>query len=139
MPARNMAEMVREQETLTLPVGATVLEACIALHERKSGAALIVDDGKLVGIFTARDAVHALARGLDPPRTLISQAMTADPCCLGAQGEPMDALRLMQDGGFRHLPVVEDGKLLGMVQRHDFHALEHRRMDDETDLFETIR
>jgi len=63
---------------------------------------LITDGQKLLGIFTGRDAVHALAVGLDPARTLVGQVMTAEPCCLGPQDRAMDSLRLMEDGGFRH-------------------------------------
>ncbi len=139
MQERNMAEMVRDQDPLTLPPGATVQDACVAMYQRRVGAVPIVDHGKLVGIFTGRDAVHALAVGLDPQRTLLGQAMTPNPCCLGAEGQAIEALRLMNDGGFRHLPVVQDGKLLGIVSRYDFRAQEHGRLNEETGFFETMR
>lgn len=139
MQERNMAEMVRDQDPLTLPPGATVQDACVAMYQRRVGAVLIVDHGELVGIFTGRDAVHALAVGLDPQRTLLGQAMTPKPCCLGPECQAIEALRLMNDGGFRHLPVVQDGKLLGVVSRYDFRAQEHGRLNEETGFFETIR
>jgi CBS domain-containing protein len=139
MPTRTMAEMVRHQNPLTMGPGATVQEACGAMHKRRVGAVLIVDGHRLLGIFTGRDAVHALAVGLDPQRTLVGQVMTAEPCCLSPHDRAHDALRLMEDGGFRHLPVVEDGHLLGIVSRYDFRAQEHRRMDEETGFFEVLR
>jgi len=139
MHTRSMAEMVRHQDPLTMTFGATVQEACAAMHKRRIGAVLITEGHKLLGIFTGRDAVHALAVGLDPARTLVGQVMTAEPCCLGPHHHAQDALRLMEDGGFRHLPVVEDGRLLGIVSRYDFRAQEHRRMDEETGFFEVIR
>jgi len=139
MQERSMADMVRQQDPLTLPPGATVQDACVAMHQRRVGAVLIVDHGKLVGIFTGRDAVHALAVGLDAERTLLGQAMTSNPACLGPECHAIEALRLMNDGGFRHLPVVQDGKLLGIVSRYDFRAQEHGRLNEETGFFETIR
>lgn len=139
MLERRMADMVRHQDPLTLPPGATVQDACIAMHQRRVGAVLVLDHGKLVGIFTGRDAVRGLAVGLDPQRTLLGQAMTARPQCLGADAQAIDALRLMSDGGFRHLPVVQDDQLLGIVSRYDFRAQEHGRLNEETGFFETIR
>jgi len=134
-----MAELVRDQNPLTITPGATVQEACVAMHKRRVGAVLVVEGQRLVGIFTGRDAVHALAVGLDPQRTLIGQVMTAEPCCLSPHAHAEEALRLMHDGGFRHLPVVEDGHLVGIVSRYDFRSQEHRRMDDETGFFEVLR
>lgn len=139
MQTRTMAEMVRHQNPLTITAGATVQEACAAMHKRRVGAVLVVNGQKLLGIFTGRDAVHALAVGLDPARTLVGQVMTANPCCLNPQHKAIDALRLMDDGGFRHLPVVEDDHLLGVVSRYDFRSQEHRRMDEETGFFEILR
>ena len=139
MHTRNMAEMVRHQNPLTMTSGATVQEACAAMHERRIGAVLVTEGDKLLGIFTGRDAVHALAVGLDPARTLVGQVMTAEPCCLGPHHHAHDALRLMEDGGFRHLPIVEDGRLFGIVSRYDFRAQEHRRLDEETGFFEVLR
>jgi len=134
-----MAEMVRHQNPLTMTSGATVQEACAAMHKRRIGAVLVTEGDKLLGIFTGRDAVHALAVGLDPARTLVGQVMTAEPCCLGPHHHAHDALRLMEDGGFRHLPIVEDGRLFGIVSRYDFRAQEHRRLDEETGFFEVLR
>lgn len=139
MQTRTMAELVRHQNPLTIGPGATVQEACAAMHKRRVGAVLVVEGQRLLGIFTGRDAVHALAVGLDPQRTLVGQVMTAEPCCLSPHAHAEEALRLMQDGGFRHLPVVEDGHLLGIVSRYDFRSQEHRRMDDETGFFEVLR
>lgn len=139
MKNRSMAEMVRHQDPLALPPGATVQEACLAMHRRRVGAVLVVEDDQLAGIFTGRDAVQCLARELDPGRTALGQVMTARPTTLTSRDQAMDALRLMNDGGFRHLPVVEEGRVLGIVSRYDFRSEEHRRMDDETGFFEVLR
>lgn len=137
---RTMAELVRHQDPLCLPPGATVQEACAAMHERRVGAVLVAEaDGRLRGIFTGRDVVAAMARGLDPARTLLGQVMTANPTCLPPHAHAMEALRILNDGGFRHLPVTRDGVVVGVVSRYDFRAQEQRRHDEETGFFEVIR
>jgi CBS domain-containing protein len=65
--------------------------------------------------------------------------MTRRPATIRPRATAIDALRLMRDGGFRHVPVVEDGVLLGVVSRGDFRGLEHHRMDEETGMWERIR
>lgn len=139
MKTRTMAEMVRHQDPLAMPPGASVQEACIAMHRRRVGAVLVVEDGKLAGIFTGRDAVQCLARELDPARTSLGQVMTRNPTSLAPQDRAIEALRLMNDGGFRHLPVVDQGRLMGIVSRYDFRTEEHGRMDEETGFFEVLR
>ena len=139
MHMRSLADVIRDQTTLTITAGATVQEACTAMHRHRYGAVLIVEGEKLRGIFTGRDAMHALAVGLDPVRTLVGQVMTADPCCLTPAHRAIDALRLMNDGGFRHVPIVEDGRVRGIVSRYDFRSIENNRIDEEKGLFEVIR
>lgn len=139
MKNRTMAEMVRHQDPLAMPPGATVQEACMAMHRRRVGAVLVVEGTSLAGIFTGRDAVQCLARELDPARTSLGQVMTRNPTTLAAQDRAIEALRLMNDGGFRHLPVVDHGRVMGIVSRYDFRSEEHRRMDDETGFFEVLR
>ena len=134
-----MAEMVRHQNPLIMSPGATAQGVWAAIHLRRVGAVLIAKEHKLLGIFTGRDAIHALAVGLNPECTMVDQAMTAQPCSLGPHHHAHDALCLMEDGGFRHLPSVHDGQLLGIVSRYDFRAQEQRLMDEETGFFEVIR
>jgi CBS domain-containing protein len=136
---RTMAELVRHQDPLAMPPGATVQEACLAMHRRRVGAVLVVEGTTLAGIFTGRDAVQCLARQLDPARTSLGQVMSRNPTTLGPKDHAIEALRLMNDGGFRHLPVVEQGRVLGIVSRYDFRSEEHGRMDEETGFFEVLR
>ena len=64
--------------------------------------------------------------------------MTTSPETLPPRSKAIDALRLMRDGGFRHLPVVEDGVVMGIVSRGDFQGLEQDRLDHETGIWERI-
>lgn len=140
MPQRTMGEIIRNQAPLVLPPDATVAQACGAMHARRFGAVLVGDAaGRLLGIFTGRDAVRLLAEGLDAKATPLDAVMTRNPTCLGPEGRAMDALHLLDDGGFRHLPVVRDGVIVGIVSRYDFRAQEQARMDEATGFLEALR
>lgn len=140
MTNRQMSEIIRHQEPLTLPRSASVQEACRKMDARKVGAVLVTDTkGKLVGIFTGRDAVRALSLARDPVETLLKDLMTKSPATMRPGRTAIEALRMMRDGGFRHLPVVDEaGRLHGVVSRGDFRGLEHDRLDEETGYWERI-
>lgn len=135
----DMAEIIRNQKPLTLPPHATVQEACRHMHDRRIGAVLVTKGkGELVGIFTGRDAVRVMAEGKEVS-TPLRQVMSRDPHCLPPRHTAIHALRLMRDGGFRHVPVVEDGVVIGVVSRGDFRGLEQDRLDEETGIWERMR
>jgi len=137
---REMVEIIRNQRPVTLPPSATVQEACGHMHERRIGAVLVTQgEGVLVGIFTGRDAVRVLAEGKSAAETLLEHVMTKDPDCLPPRHTAIHALRLMRDGGFRHVPVVENGVVIGIVSRGDFRGLEQDRLDEETGIWEHMR
>ena len=139
MTNRQMSEILRNKKPLTLPPEASVQEACRHMHARRVGAVLVTDaKGALQGIFTGRDAVRVLAGAKDPAATALRQVMTRDPVTLPPGRTAIEALRLMHDGGFRHVPVVQDGAVVGVVSRGDFRGLEQDRLDEETGLWERI-
>jgi CBS domain-containing protein len=137
---RKMADLVRNQFPLALPQSATVMEAARQMRQRHVGATLVMDgEAGLVGIFTGRDAVdRVLAEGKDPTATTLAEVMTRDPRTLTAKHDAIEALRLMQDARCRHLPIVHEGELLGIVSRGDFRGIELDRLDEETGLWERI-
>ena len=140
MPQRTLGEIVRDQKPLMLAPEATVAEAASAMHARRVGAVLVTDGERhLLGIFTGRDAVRLLAEGLDAKATPLSAVMTRNPTTLGPRATAMDALLALSDCGFRHLPVVEQGRVRGIVSRYDFRAQEHARMDEESGFMEVMR
>jgi CBS domain-containing protein len=71
--------------------------------------------------------------------TSTGKVMTKEPACLPPRHTAIDALRLMRDGGFRHVPVVDNGVLVGVVSRGDFLGLEQDRLDEETGIWEGMR
>lgn len=140
MTARPMHEIITRRRPVTLPPEATVQEACQAMRQHRIGAVLVTDPaGALVGIFTGRDAIgRMLAEARDPGVTRLFEVMTREPAVMAPQCRAIEALRLMRDGGFRHLPVVADGRLLGIVSRGDFAGDEHARLEAESALWERL-
>jgi CBS domain-containing protein len=141
MTTRHVAFIIKDQDPVLLSPEASVQQACARMWERRVGAVLVADPGRrLVGIFTGRDAVRALAEGRDPSHTALASVMTRDPKTIAPEQTAIDALREMGDGGFRHLPVVVEGNLvIGIVSRGDFRGLELDRFETETALWERIR
>jgi CBS domain-containing protein len=138
MTERHMSEIVRHQP-VTLPETATVQQACEEMHRRRIGAIMVVDDqDRLTGIFTGRDAVRLLAGGHAPAHAHLAKAMTRDPAHMPPTLTAIEALRLMHDGGFRHVPVCDHGRVVGIVSVGDFRAQEHARLDEETGIWERI-
>ena len=140
MTNRKLAYIVKDQKPLVLVAHETVQYACRCMRERRAGSVLVTDDKqRLIGIFTGRDAVRALAEGQDAAVTTLAQAMTPNPVTITPEGRAIDALRTMSDGGFRHLPVVENGMIWGIVSRGDFKGMEINQLDEEDHLWECIR
>lgn len=107
---------MESRKLLTAPPHTSVFDAARQMSKRNVGAVLVVEDERLLGIFTERDAVfRVVAKGLDPRSTSIKVAMTVDPKCLGPEQPFGLALYVMQMHGFRHVPVVQDGRPIGIV------------------------
>jgi CBS domain-containing protein len=101
----------------------TVGEAISLMAQNKIGSALVMEGGKLIGIFTERDTVRAISQSHDAPDHEISSWMTRDPKTVSPDVDVDTALRTMLDNGFRHLPVVEGGEVIGMVSMRDLAEL----------------
>lgn len=110
------------------------------MRERRVGAVLVTEaDRRLVGIFTGRDAVHrVLAEGKSAADTTLEEVMTREPDTISPGKVAIEALRLMEDCRCRHLPIIDDGKVVGIVSRFDFTGIELDRLDEEIGLWERI-
>jgi CBS domain-containing protein len=104
---------------VTAEPSSTVAEAATIMGERHVGSTLVLEDGELVGIFTERDIVKALSQDFDAPGHPISHWMTKEPKTIRPEASADEALQVMFAGGFRHLPVAEGEKVLGMVSMRD--------------------
>lgn len=140
MNMRSISDMICDHKPVTIAKSETVKMACCRMRDCGVGAVLVTDkQNRLLGIFTGRDAVvRMLAEGRDPATTAISKVMTPSPKTLSPEMTAIDALRLMHDGGFRHIPITDQGKVTGLVSRGDFRGIERARLDDEVELWERL-
>jgi CBS domain-containing protein len=136
---RSLGSIVTGQKPAVGHTDETVHDTCRVMRRRKSGSVLVLDkQERLAGIFTGRDAVRILARAKDPAATRLSRAMTRDPVTIAADSNAIEALRLMDTHGFRHLPVIDESVVLGVVSRSDFTGIELDRLEEEQHLWESI-
>ncbi len=136
---REIRDVVGKRKPLVIAADQTVADACRAMWKRKAGSVLVADKRqRLTGIFTGRDAVRVLAKAKAPATTRLARAMTPDPATISPDSHAIDALRKMNDCGFRHLPVAESGKIVGVVSRSDFTGREIDHLDEEEHLAECI-
>jgi CBS domain-containing protein len=116
------------QVVLTAEAGMTIAEAASLMAQRRVGSALVVDGERLVGIFTERDIVKALSQDASATHQAIGHWMTRNPQTISSEATVEEALQRMLDGGFRHLPVVDDDRMAGMISMRD---LSRVRVRDE--------
>jgi len=120
MLKRTIRTIVKDQEIVIAPAKTSASDAARLMKQHRVGAILVVDDGKLVGIFTERDSLYRLvAEQRDPGNTTLAEVMTPNPQTVQPDDPFPSALHLMHAGGFRHVPVVEDGKPIGIVSARD--------------------
>ena len=136
---RSLRSIVAGQPPATAEKSATVLEAALLMKQQGKGALLVVDGSRLIGIFTERDALfRVIAARRDPGSTRLAEVMTPRPHTMPPGKTAIEALRLMLGCGCRHLPVVENGTIVGVVSRWDFQGHEQVRLDEETGIWERI-
>ena len=121
MERRIVPDVIGQQQLVMLPSSATVREAAIRMSERQVGAVLVTREGALEGIFTERDLLQrVVAPGRDPDGTRLVEVMTRNPDTIEADDYAIEALSRMSERGYRHLPVLDQGRLVGIVSRRDF-------------------
>lgn len=137
---RSVRDVMDGKNALALPPDTTVSKAAELMAKKKTGAAMVVDQECLIGIFTERDALfRVIARGLDPDTTRLAEVMTAKPQTVGPDSSYGFALVMMQENGFRHAPVVENGKPIGIVSSRNAMDPELEEFVSEANRREHIR
>jgi len=111
---------VMSAEVSAVDLGATVAEAARAMRAAGVGSVVVTRAHNLVGIFTERDLVAAAAAGVDASRSLTRAWMTADPLTMPSTTRVSDALAVLRERRHRRLPIVDDGRLVGIVSLSDF-------------------
>lgn len=122
MIERTVFQSMSQKHVISLGPQASVWEAACVMTRANCGSVLVVDiPGTLLGIVTERDLMtRVLAKALNPEATLVSDVMTRSPYCVGPEILVSDAVLIMIERGFRHLPIVgKDSKILGVFSVRD--------------------
>ena len=120
MTHRTIRTIIEQQQVIAAPADTTVIAAARLMRDHNVGAVMVVEDGKLAGVFTERDALfRVIAEGRNVGTTALGEVMTRNPQTITPDKPFADALHLMYEGGFRHVPVVEDGRPVGMISARD--------------------
>jgi CBS domain-containing protein len=127
-----ICDLIKNQDTYQADMGQTVLETVRAMVERNIGAVPVLHNGKLVGIFSERDLLaRVVAEGHDPRSTCLAEVMTEDPLTVNPTEELENCMALMRRHSFRHLPVCQEGQLVGIVSLRDILLHDLNEKDDE--------
>ncbi len=124
MRLRIIPDIVKDQKLRALSEQSTVREAAKQMADNDIAAIVVTDDdGKLLGIVTERDMTRRIiAKDLDANTVTVGEIMTRNPDTLAPGDSALDALELMRTRKYRHLPVVDDGSVVGMVSIRDLYA-----------------
>ncbi len=114
-------------KVVTVAADTPVAEVAATMSKGRFGSVLVMDGSWLVGIFTERDVLRAAGSGTDLTSSPISKWMTRDPITATPETETDDAAETMLSHGFRHLPVVEDRDVVGIVSLRDLLSVRVRR------------
>lgn len=116
MFSQRIRSVMERKKLLTAPPQTSVGEAAKLMAKKNVGAIMVVENERLIGIFTERDAlVRVIAKGRDTQTTQLAEVMTPDPQTVDPGKSFGSALLMMHEHGFRHVPVVEEGKVIGIV------------------------
>jgi CBS domain-containing protein len=139
MMRKIIPDVLTDPNVQSVKLNTTVMDAATLMRDHDVGAVAVMSDNILKGILTVNDvAYRVVAEGLEPENTVVETVMTPSPDTIRPDSTAIEALRLMQNGGYRHLPVEKDGHVLAVISRRDFFGQEKARLDDETALWERI-
>lgn len=117
---RLVQELIDGRDLVLTDSSATVREVAMVMSEQNVGAVPVLESGRLVGVFSERDIMsRVVAKGLNPEQTTVRDVMTSEIVVAEADDSITDALQKMYSRGCRHLPVVREGNLLGMISLRD--------------------
>src|SRR4051812_29057 len=115
---RTVSEVMSTEPVTAVP-SETVAEAAGRMDDHRVGSVIVVDGDRPIGILTERDLVRFGASGANSDGTKVSEWMTEDPDCVGPEMSVQDAFNSLAEHGYRHIPVVESGRLVGVVSLRD--------------------
>ncbi|HEV7821685.1 MAG TPA: CBS domain-containing protein [Burkholderiales bacterium] len=140
MSSRPIREIIENQKVLSADTETTILEASRLMKQNRIGALMVCNKNRLVGMFTERDALfRVMAEARDPQTTSLAEVMTPHPQTVEPDKPLGHALHMMYEGGFRHVPVVENGTPVGLVSARHALGPELREFEAQMDEREHIQ
>jgi CBS domain-containing protein len=135
-----LATKARGKTTLSVPPDISVAAAVEVLNQNQVGSVLVLDGGRLVGIFTERDILRrVVGERRDPATTRVSEVMTRDLVVMRPSASVVDAMKVVSEKRIRHIPVVEAGNVVGVVSQGDLnHWLVRNREGQIQDLVDYV-
>ncbi len=120
MTVTNVGKLIGGQPLAEIQIDAKVREACEVMCRLDVGAVVVLDGQELVGVLSERDVIRkVVCPGLRTADTPVADTMTASPRTIDADGNLAQALEIMSDGGFHHVPVLDNGRTVGLLSADD--------------------
>ena len=129
---RKLRDIMREGFLFAVRKDATVAEAARTMTEKNVGIVVVLEDDRLIGVFSERDAVRrVIDKGLDPACTAVEQVMTRDLVMVDEDEDYQIAMRTMDQANIRHIPVVRKTQVISMLSIRDLMRVDLQRMSEE--------
>ena len=129
---KKLREIMREGFLFAVRKHATVSEAARTMTENNVGIVAVLEDDRLIGVFSERDAVRrVMEKGLDPTTTHVEQVMTRDLLVADEHQDYQTAMRTMDQANIRHLPVVRGNQVVSMLSIRDLMRVDMERLGEE--------
>ena len=136
---RRICQVMPRDEVATLPPSASVYAAAVAMRRQRQCVVLVMTGECLEGILTEQDVIRrVVAEQRDPSMVTLANVMTINPDTITAGDLALTGLQMMEDGCYRHLPVVENGRVIGLISRVDFLGEEKTELETERHCWERL-
>lgn len=130
MVRKIVPDVISGQTLLKVSPRDIVRDAARLMRDKKVAALLVMEGERLVGIVTERDmTARVIAAGLNPDTAAVGDIMTANPDTLAPTDTAVDAITMMRKSNYRHLPVVEGARVVGMVSVRDLYAIYNTELE----------
>lgn len=136
---KTIQELLEQEEVYCVQKQQTVLEVAQLMTKQNVGAVSVLDGERLVGIFSERDLLNrVVSQKLPPAETPVEQVMTSNPVVVDAHATVEQCMRVMNQARCRHLPVVTEGKLVGMISMRDLLLHNLKQKDSEIEMMRSF-
>lgn len=134
MKRKLVPDIVKSQELILVPEDTAVSTVSKLMAEKNIGAVLVVNHGSLVGIVTERDLNNkVLSKDVDPASIEVAEVMTRNPDTLPPDADASEALALMQSKHYRHLPITQGKRAVGIVSIRDLFRVAYEHLMEEVE------